>query len=135
MDSHQRPAVLPDPHLLLTKAIQLLLLSLFNGGILILGITCISLLTNKTHKVIGHRKLWLAYIIVLMFLNISLLLISFIWTFSWVIYASSAKKTLRLISVAFYMSDLMEIVMLSLTDGVLVSHEIIHLYHIYRQSY
>lgn len=74
MDLQPIPAALPNLDMLLIKVAELLLVSLFDDGILTLGIRSIVLLTTATDKVMLHRKLWLAYIVTLILFNISFLL-------------------------------------------------------------
>lgn len=121
MDPQPIPAALPNLDTLPIKVAELLLVSLFDGGILTLGIRSIFLLTTATDKIMHHRKLWLAYIVTLMLFNISFLFVNFIWTFAWAIYQKASGEATQATFVAFYMSDLMGIIMLGLTDGVLVS--------------
>lgn len=105
-------------------------MALLNGGLLIMGITCISLLKRRARKITAHRKFWQIYIAVLMFLNFSCLLQSFFIAF----YELNPKKYKEALFIVTYMSDLTGITMVVLTDGVLVSHYEIYLcvlkYHV-----
>lgn len=124
MDPQPTPVpLMPKLSLQLTMAVEILLMALFDGGLVVMGITCISLLTNGGRK-IAHRRFWRAFVAVLIFLNISFLLESFLWTFSWIIYNSSPKKAQAVSFIVLYMSDITAAMMVCLTDGVLVSHEV-----------
>lgn len=113
-------ATMPSFNLQMIMAVEILLIALFDGGLIVMGITCISLLTNASRKT-PYRKFWRAYVSVLIFLNISFLLEVFLRAFSWVIYNSSPEKSQKASFTAYYASALTVQTMVVLTDGVLVS--------------
>lgn len=109
----------------LIGVIEVLFMALFDGGLVVMGITCIFLLTSTACKLTAHRKFWQAYIAVLMFLNVSALLETFLQTFSWAIYNSNPKKHGEMTFITLYMSALTAVLMVVFTDGVLVGRQMI----------
>lgn len=104
----------------LASNIQILCMALLDGGLLIMGITCISLLNRRARKITAHRKFWQAYIAVLMFLNISCLIQSFLIAF----YQLNFKKYQEAYVITSCVNNITIVTMLVFTDGVLVSYEI-----------
>lgn len=107
------------PHIITAFAIGEVIQALFIGGLLVLGVTCLFLLSQQNHESTTQWRLWQVYITVLMLANLGFLGTSFLWL-NYLI----KSITTRLIGerqTSTILSFAGAILIASLTDGVLVS--------------
>lgn len=118
----------PPPGLQMVLAIGIVFLALFNGGLITMGVTCISLLSPKECNSTKRRMFWRAYIVVLLILNIGFLTATFILSYRWIIYHSRPTKEENTSKALSFFADLTALLILCLTDGFLVSVQLVCLY-------